>query len=320
MTAPTKTIKFDLLVDDDLTPFQASALIERAAELKAEHLAGEPQDHLLRGKTLAMIFQKPSTRTRVAFEAGMAQLGGHALYLSSNDLQLGRGETISDTGKVLSRYVDAIMARVFKHGDIVELAESSSVPVINGLSDFSHPTQGLADMLTVKEHLGGWQGRKLTYVGNTNNMVHSLLLAGALVGLDLCVSTPPHCTPLPEVVERAKAIAAKTGSTISIVSNPYEAAYGAHAIYTDVWVSMGQDVDGETMQQLQAYQVNDELMSAAHPDAIFMHCLPMKRGQEATDDIADGPQSVIFDQAENRLHLHKALLVELLAPSGGLFD
>ncbi|HEU5424538.1 MAG TPA: ornithine carbamoyltransferase [Nitrolancea sp.] len=320
MPTPTKTAKFDLLTDDDLTPFQAAALIERAAELKAQHQAGEPQDHLLRGKTLAMIFQKPSTRTRVAFEAGMAQLGGHALYLSTNDLQLGRGETISDTAAVLSRYVDAIMARVYKHSDIVGLAAAASVPVINGLSDFAHPTQGLADMLTIKEHLGGWQGRKVAYVGNTNNMLHSLLLAGSLVGLHLSVATPAHCTPQSEVVARAQALAAQTGATIELLANPYEAAYAADAIYTDVWVSMGQEIDAATMTELHAYQVNDELMSAASHNAIFMHCLPMYRGQEATAEIADGPQSVIFDQAENRLHLHKALLVELLAPSGGLFD
>lgn len=312
----TKPTKFDLLSDDDLTPDRAVALIERAVALKAQHRAGEPQDHLLRAKTLAMIFQKPSLRTRVSFETAMTQLGGHAIFLSTDDLQLGRGETISDTGHVLSRYVDCIMARVFKHDDVVTLAKVSQVPVINGLSDFAHPTQGLADMLTIKEHLGGWQGRKLTYVGNTNNMVHSLLLAGALVGLDVCVATPAHCTPLPAVVARAQAIGAQTGSTISVVSDPYRGVWGADIVYTDVWVSMGQQIDGPTLDSLKTYQVNDELMSAATADAIFMHCLPMMRGQEATDEIADGAQSVIFDQAENRLHLHKALLVELLTPGG----
>ena len=316
----TMTTKFDLLTDDDLTPAQARGLIDRAAELKARDRSGEPLHHILRGKTLAMIFQKPSTRTRVAFEAAMAQLGGHALYLSSNDLQLGRGETIADTARVLSRYVDAIMARVFKHNDVLELAQTASIPVINGLSDLAHPTQGLADMLTVREQLGGWSGKKLTYLGNANNMAHSLLLSGALVGLDVCIASPTTCRPAPEIVARAQAIASQTGSTISVVGDPEEGIHLADVIYTDVWVSMGQTLDSDTLAALQAYQVTDRVMKAAAPGAIFMHCLPMFRGQEATADVADGPSSVIFDQAENRLHLHKALLYELLAhPSGGIF-
>lgn len=320
MSVQTAVSQFNLITDDDLTPAQAVAIVDRAAQLKAEHHAGQPQHHLLTGKTLAMIFQKPSTRTRVAFEAGMAQLGGHALYLSTNDLQLGRGETIGDTGRVLSRYVDIIMARVYKHDDVVELANSATVPVINGLSDFAHPTQSLADLLTIKERFGGFSGRKLTYVGNTNNMVHSLLLGGALVGLDVCVATPPHCTTDSAVIERAQAIASLTGSTISFVDDPYDGVKNADAIYTDVWVSMGQDVSPETLAMLQTFQVNAKLLSAAAPDAIFMHCLPMHRGMEVTDEVADGPQSAIFDQAENRLHVHKALLVELTGgPTATIF-
>lgn len=316
MAVPTVRKLFHLLTDDDLSPEQAVALIEFAAQLKAQQRAGEPQHHLLRGKTLAMIFQKPSTRTRVAFEAGMAQLGGHALYLSTADLQLGRGETIADTARVLSRYVDAIMARVFRHADVVELATHASVPVINGLSDLAHPTQGLADMLTIQEHLGGWNGRTLAYLGCANNMAHSLALSGALVGLSVRIATPPGCQPDPEIVQRAQQIAARTGARIEVLTDPIEAVRGVDVVYTDVWVSMGQTVPDEVLAALEAYRVTPAIMAAAAPHAIFMHCLPMFRGQEVTAEVADGPQSVIFDQAENRLHLHKALLVELLSDAG----
>ncbi|MCS7255189.1 MAG: ornithine carbamoyltransferase [Thermomicrobium sp.] len=316
MAVPVVRKQFHLLTDDDLSPEQAVALIDFAAQLKAQHRAGEPQHHLLRGKTLAMIFQKPSTRTRVAFEAGMTQLGGHALYLSTNDLQLGRGETIADTARVLSRYVDAIMARVFRHIDVVELATHATVPVINGLSDLAHPTQGLADMLTIKERFGGWSGRVLTYLGCANNMAHSLALSGALVGLSVRIATPPSCQPDPGIIERARKIGTRTGATIELLSDPLEAVRGVDIVYTDVWVSMGQNVPEETLRELEAYRVTPALMSAAAPHAIFMHCLPMFRGQEVTAEVADGPQSVIFDQAENRLHLHKALLVELLSDAG----
>lgn len=310
-----KTV-FHLLTDDDLAPEQAQALIALAAELKAQHQAGHPQHHLLRGKTLAMIFQKPSTRTRVAFEAGMAQLGGHALYLSTNDLQLGRGETIADTARVLSRYVDVIMARVFKHADVVELATYATVPVINGLSDLAHPTQGLADMLTIKEHLGGWEGRTLAYLGCANNMAHSLALSGALVGLNVRLACPPVCAPDATILARAQAIAAKTGAQITVHEDPWEAVAGVDVVYTDVWVSMGQQATPTLLEALRPYQVTPAIMAAAGPQAIFMHCLPMYRGQEVVAEVADGPQSVIFDQAENRLHLHKALLVALLTDAG----
>jgi len=316
MTVPTVRKRFHLLTDDDLSPQQAVALIDFAAQLKAQHRAGEPQHHLLRGKTLAMIFQKPSTRTRVAFEAGMAQLGGHALYLSTNDLQLGRGETIADTARVLSRYVDAIMARVFRHSDVVELATHAAVPVINGLSDLAHPTQGLADMLTIKERFGSWSGRVLAYLGCANNMAHSLALSGALVGLSVRIATPPSCRPDPAIVERARSIGARTGATVELFSDPVAAVRGVDIVYTDVWVSMGQNVPEETLRELEAYRVTSGLMAQAAPHAIFMHCLPMFRGQEVTAEVADGPQSVIYDQAENRLHLHKALLVELLSDAG----
>jgi ornithine carbamoyltransferase len=310
-----KTV-FHLLTDDDLAPEQARALIALAAELKGQHQAGHPQHHLLRGKTLAMIFQKPSTRTRVAFEAGMAQLGGHALYLSTNDLQLGRGETIADTARVLSRHVDVIMARVFKHTDVVELATYATVPVINGLSDLVHPTQGLADMLTIKEHLGGWEGRTLAYLGCANNMAHSLALSGALVGLNVRLACPSVCTPDATILARAQAIAIKTGAQITVHQDPWEAVAGVDVVYTDVWVSMGQQATPTLLEALRPYQVTPAIMAAAGPQAIFMHCLPMYRGQEVVTEVADGPQSVIFDQAENRLHLHKALLVALLTDAG----
>ncbi len=316
MAVPRVRKLFHLLSDDDLAPEQAVALIEFAAQLKAQFRAGEPQHHLLRGKTLAMIFQKPSTRTRVAFEAGMAQLGGHALYLSTAELQLGRGETIADTARVLSRYVDAIMARVYRHADVAELAAHASVPVINGLSDLVHPTQGLADMLTIREQLGGWQGRALAYLGCANNMAHSLALSGALVGLSVRIATPPGCAPDPTIVERARTIAARTGAQIEVLSDPAEAVRGVDIVYTDVWVSMGQTIPEDVLAELEAYRVTPALMELAAPHAIFMHCLPMFRGQEATAEVADGPRSVIFDQAENRLHLHKALLVELLSDAG----
>jgi len=316
MAVPTARKLFHLLVDSDLAPEQAIALIDFAAHLKAQHRAGEPQHHLLRGKTLAMIFQKPSTRTRVAFEAGMAQLGGHALYLSTNDLQLGRGETIADTARVLSRYVDGIMARVFRHADVVELATHASVPVINGLSDLVHPTQALADMLTIKEQFGGWGGRTLAYLGCANNMAHSLALSGALVGLSVRIATPPGCRPDPVIIERARTIATRTGGRIEVATDPYEAVRGADIVYTDVWVSMGQTVSDDVLRALENYRVTPEIMASAAPHAVFMHCLPMFRGQEATAEVADGPQSIIFEQAENRLHLHKALLVELLSDAG----
>lgn len=316
MAIPQVRKQFHLLADDDLSPEQAVALIEFAAQLKAQHRAGQPQQPFLRGKTLAMIFQKPSTRTRVAFEAGMAQLGGHALYLSTADLQLGRGETIADTARVLSRYVDAIMARVYHHADVVELAAHASIPVINGLSDLVHPTQGLADMLTIKERFGGWSGRVLAYLGCANNMAHSLALSGALVGLSVRIATPPPCTPDPAIIARAQAIGARTGSQIEILTDPLVAVRGADIVYTDVWVSMGQSLPDEVLAELEAYRVTPATMAAAAPGALFMHCLPMFRGQEVVGEVADGPRSIIFDQAENRLHLHKALLVELLSDAG----
>jgi ornithine carbamoyltransferase len=302
----------DLIADDDLGVAEVLALLERAAALKEERRRGELHDTLLRGKTVALLFQKPSTRTRVAFEAGIAQLGGQGLFLSAGDLQLGRGETIEDTGRVLARYVDAIVARVMRHADIVALASvGGGVPVINGLSDLLHPTQALADMLTVRERLGGWRGRTLAYLGVANNVAHSLLLSGATLGLGVRVVCPPGRAPDPAILARAERLAAASGGAVAVGHDPRAGVAGADIVYTDVWRSMG-DPGGASLADLEPYRVTAALMDAAGPAALFMHCLPLLRGQEVAAEVADGPRSIAFDQAENRLHLHKALLVEQL--------
>jgi ornithine carbamoyltransferase len=302
----------DLLSIADLTEEEFWELLEFAKLLKLETLAGKRHDYL-KGKTLAMIFQKPSTRTRVAFEVGMYQLGGYALYLSSNDMQLRRGETIADTARVLSRFVDGIMARVFDHQDVVDLAKYADVPVINGLSDEEHPSQVIADFLTIWEKFGALEGLKLAYVGDGNNVAHSLLLAAGLVGMDIAVATPAGFEPKPYYVEKAKQLAEKHGSLVEVMTDPIEAVTGADVVYTDVWASMGQESEHEERVKIfSPYQVNPKLMEYANVDAIFMHCLPAHRGEEVVDEVADSPQSAIFDEAENRLHAHKAILAMLL--------
>lgn len=302
----------DLLSIADLTEEEFWELLEFAKLLKLETLAGKRHEYL-KGKTLAMIFQKPSTRTRVAFEVGMYQLGGYALYLSSNDMQLRRGETIADTARVLSRFVDGIMARVFDHQDVVDLAKYADVPVINGLSDEEHPSQVLADFLTIWEKFGTLKGVKLAYVGDGNNVAHSLLLAAGLVGMDISVATPEGYEPKPFYVEKAKELAAKHGSSVQVLRDPVEAVSGANAVYTDVWASMGQEAEHEERLRIfRPYQVNPNLMSHADKHAIFLHCLPAHRGEEVVDEVADSPQSAIFDEAENRLHAHKAILAMLM--------
>ncbi|HRC95186.1 MAG TPA: ornithine carbamoyltransferase [Coprothermobacter proteolyticus] len=302
----------DLLSIADLTEEEFWELLEFAKLLKLETLAGKRHEYL-KGKTLAMIFQKPSTRTRVAFEVGMYQLGGYALYLSSNDMQLRRGETIADTARVLSRFVDGIMARVFDHQDVVDLAKYGSVPVINGLSDEEHPSQVLADFLTIWEKFVTLKGLKLAYVGDGNNVAHSLLLAAGLVGMDIAVATPQGYEPKSFYVEKAKELAARHGSSVQVLRDPVEAVTGANAVYTDVWASMGQEAEHEERLKIfKPYQVNPELMSHADKNAIFLHCLPAHRGEEVVDEVADSPQSAIFDEAENRLHAHKAILALLM--------
>jgi ornithine carbamoyltransferase len=262
---------------------------------------------------MAMIFEKPSTRTRVSFEVGMWQLGGYALYLSASDLQLGRGETISDTAQVLSRYVDGIMARVFSHRTILDLVSYSRVPVINGLSDFSHPCQGLADLFTIYEKKCRLSGLKLAYVGDGNNVAHSLIFGCSKVGMDMTLACPKGYEPNAEVVLKAKEEAKRNGCEIKLTNDPKEAVRGADIVYTDVWASMGQEKDHEErVKVLKPYQVNGQVVKEAKDDYLFMHCLPAHRGEEVSDEVADSKNSVIFDQAENRLHTQKALMALIM--------
>jgi ornithine carbamoyltransferase len=273
----------------------------------------------LRGRTLAMIFQKPSTRTRVSFEAGMFQLGGHALNLGASDIQLRRGETVADTARVLSRFVDGIMARVFSHEDLVEMSRHATIPVINGLSDLSHPVQALADFMTLLERRGTLDGVKLAYVGDGNNVCHSLMLAAVRLGVQIAVATPAGYEPNPLIAKSAAREAQKAGTPAPYLTrDPMEAVQGAHAVYTDVWTSMGQEEESAArVKAFQGYMVSPAMMAAASKDAVFMHCLPAHRGEEVAAAVMDGPQSIVFDQAENRLHAQKAVLLLLL---GGPVD
>lgn len=298
----------DLLSLRDWSAEEIWEVLQTAEYLKICRYAGRPVE-LLSGRTLAMIFTKPSTRTRVSFEVAMTHLGGHALYLSANDLQLGRGETIADTGRVLSRYVDGIMIRTFKQGDVEELAAGASVPVINGLTDDFHPCQVLADLLTIYEKRRRIRGLTLAYIGDGNNMAHSLMLGGAKLGMNVVCASPEGFRPDPNVVELASSAASVAGAEISVVESAAEAASGADVVYTDVFVSMGQDADRDRkLRALAGYQVTEAVMAKAAPDAIFMHCLPAHRGEEVAAEVIDGPRSVVFDEAENRLHAQKALL------------
>jgi ornithine carbamoyltransferase len=283
-------------------------ILDEAQKLKMLRRSRIPFRPLF-GKTLAMVFQKPSNRTRVSFEVGMYHLGGHALPLSPQELQIGKRETPSDTGRVLARYIDAIMVRTFDHEELEELAAAADVPVINGLSDSHHPCQALADLLTIREELGELEGVKLTYVGDGNNVAHSLALGCALTGAQLTIAHPEGHGPDPRVVE----LATKLGDAPTITEDPQEGVAGARVVYTDVWASMGQEAEAEERKKkFMPYQVNEELMSRAAPEAIFLHCLPAHRGEEVTAGVIDGPQSRVFDQAENRLHAQKALLYLLL--------
>ncbi len=304
----------DFLWLGDYSKEELEFILKVTAQLKERYYAGERIVPVLKGKTLALIFQKPSTRTRVSFEVAMKQLGGFTITLNWNELQLGRGETIADTARVMSRYVDGIMARVYSHNDLVELAKYSTVPVINGLSDSFHPVQALSDMFTIFEKKGRLKGIKLVFLGDGgNNVAQSLLVASAKLGVNITVSSPPKYRPSKEVLEVAEEAAKHSGSQIDFIEDPYEAVEDADVIYTDVWVSMGQEKERETrIKELSKYQVNTKLMKHAKKDAIFMHCLPAHRGQEVTDDVIDGPWSVVWDQAENRMHTQKALLALLL--------
>lgn len=286
-------------------------LLKLAKELKEKQKKGIEHKYLA-GKTLAMIFQKASTRTRVSFEAAMYHLGGLGLFLSKNDLQIGRGEPIQDTARVLARYCDGILIRTFSHQEVLDLAYYADVPVINGLTDDYHPTQVLADLLTIWEHKGTIEGLKLAYIGDGNNVAHSLLLAGAIMDMEVTVAAPQGYRPNPRILAKARSLA-KDEKKIQVVTKPQEAVKGAHVLYTDVWASMGQEEEFQARKAvLGEYQINKELLGYADQEAIVLHCLPAHRGEEITDEVMEGPQSVVFDEAENRLHAHKAILAALM--------
>lgn len=297
----------------DLTPEELRGLLNLAVELKEEWKAGG-NPPLLKNKTLGMVFQKPSLRTRVSFEMGMIHLGGQALYISPLEIQLGKRESVPDVARVLSRYVDGIVARVFAHSDVLTLAQYASVPIINGLSDCNHPCQGLADFLTIIENKGwGFEGCKLTFVGDGNNVATSLLFGAALLGMDFVISGPPGYELPADVWALGQQFAAASGSRLQVAYDPHAAVAEADVIYTDVWASMGQEDEAEARASaFKFYQVNEALVAEAKPDAIVMHCLPAHRGEEITDQVCDGPHSVLWDQAENRMHAQKAILVKLM--------
>jgi ornithine carbamoyltransferase len=299
----------DYLSVDDLSCAELTDLIGLAERVKSDP---ESYSVALRGRCVALIFEKPSTRTRVSFEVGVVQLGAHPLVLSSTELQLGRGETIEDTGKVLSRYVDAIVLRTFEQERLEVLAAAAPIPIVNSLSDFEHPCQALADLLTIRERLGEAAGRILTYLGDGNNVAHSLLLGGAKAGMTVRVATPPGFEPIPQVVHRAEEIAAETGGSVEVGNDAEAAASGAHVLYTDVWASMGQEEESDERGLIfPPYQLGAKLIELAAPEVIVLHCLPAHRGQEITAEALDGPHSAVWDQAGNRLHTQKALLLRL---------
>ena len=304
----------DLLSIHELSADDVEEILTLAADLKAKQKAGIPHK-LLAGKTLGMIFEKSSTRTRVSFEVGMYQLGGQALFLSSRDLQLGRGEPIKDTARVLSRYLDGIMIRTYGHERIEELARYADIPVINALSDLLHPCQALTDLLTIREYKGkNLAGLKMAYVGDGNNMTHSLMYAAAKVGMNFAVATPEGYEPNAEVVANAKADAAATGATVTITHDPMEAVEGADVIVTDTWASMGQEAEHDARTAVfRPYQVNRALVDAADARCIVMHCLPAYRGEEIMEDVFEEFADVIFDEAENRLHVQKAIMALVMS-------
>lgn len=296
----------------DFTSNEIMELLDFSILLKKYQKDGVPHK-FLSGKTLAMIFEKSSTRTRVSFEVGMTQLGGSALFLSSKDSQLGRGEPISDTAQVLSRYVDGIMIRTHGHGIIEELANYSTVPVINALTDDFHPCQAMADLMTIFEVKGTFKGLKTVYVGDGNNVAHSLLIACAKVGMDIAIATPKGYEPKEWIVKEIEGICKETGAKFFLTNSPIEAVRGADVIYTDVWTSMGYEQESaKRLEDFKSFQVNEALMTYAKEDYMFLHCLPAHRGEEVAVEVIDGPHSYIFDQAENRLHAQKAILVALM--------
>ena len=304
-----------VLSDLDLSTEEMAGLIATGLWLKELRHASQPHPFLY-GKSLGMIFQHPSTRTRNAFEAGMEQLGGHATFLGVNDLQVTRGETLPDTAGIMSRYVDGIAGRFQRQDDLEAFASGATVPVYNGLSERFHPIEALSDLLTLRERFGDLGGLRLAYLGDGNNVCHSLMLSGATCGLDVAIATPPNAAPDPALVAEAVARAAASGGRVTLTDDPFAAAAGAAAVYTDVHESMGQPSDDGRRADLARYRVTTRVMDAAGPDAVFMHCLPMHRGVEVDEEVADGPRSIVFEQAENRLHLHKAVLLRTLAGAG----
>ncbi len=302
----------DFLTVNDFSGEELLEILTLALKLKKEAKEGR-EHHLLRGKTLGMIFQKASTRTRVSFEVGMWQLGGYALFLSSADLQIGRGEPVKDTARVLSRYVDGIMIRTFDHKEVEDLASYASVPVINGLTDLLHPCQAMADMMTILEKKGQLKEIKIAYLGDGNNVSHSLLLVASKLGVNVAVATPKGYEPKMEVVADALANASKGGSEVMVTADLKKAVADADVLYTDVWASMGQESEQPArVRVFKPYQLNSRLLGAAAPGALVMHCLPAHRGEEISEDVLEGPQSVVFDQAENRMHVQKAIMAKLL--------
>ncbi|MGM0688166.1 MAG: ornithine carbamoyltransferase [Bacillota bacterium] len=298
----------DLISIHDLSREEVDQILDTTHILKMKQKLGEIY-HPLKGKTLGMIFQKSSTRTRVSFEVGIWQLGGYALFLSANDLQLNRGETIADTARNLSRYLDGIMIRTYSHQDVVDLAEYSTIPIINGLTDLLHPCQVLSDLFSIKEKKLNLEGLKLAYIGDGNNMAHSIMFGGAKMGMHVVICSPSGFEPDPEITRLSRLDATRTGASINILDNPVEAVRTADIIYTDVWASMGQESEHEErLKSFSEYQVNSTLMENAKEDVLVMHCLPAHRGEEISDEVIDGPRSIVFDQAENRLHVQKAIM------------
>ncbi len=305
-------MKKNLLAISDLSSKEIEEILKLSASLKKMQQQGKMHQPL-KGKSLGMIFEKSSTRTRVSFEVGMYQLGGQALFLSSNDLQLGRGEPVPDTAKTLSRYLDGIMIRTFAQATVEDLARHAAIPVINGLTDLHHPCQALADLFTIKEKRGKLKGLKFAYVGDGNNMAHSLIEACVKTGMHVSLACPPGYEPDAGIMREARQVAAQTGSELKLSNDPGKAVENADIVYTDVWTSMGQESESaKRMNAFLGYQVDGKLMQAAAPKALVMHCLPAHRGEEIAAEVIDGPQSVVFDQAENRLHTQKAILELLL--------
>ena len=305
-------MKKDFLAVADYSPAELQGLLDLAVHLKKERMNGGNAP-ILKGKVLGMVFQKPSLRTRVSFDMGMRHLGGDALYLSPNEVGLGQRESIADVARVLSGYVDAIMARVFDHDHILQLAKWASVPIINGLSDYNHPCQAMADALTITEEFGSLKGLNITYVGDGNNVAVSLMHIAARLGANFTIANPEDYEINPAAVDLAKKFAADSGSKLTFLRDPHQAVKDAHVIYTDTWTSMGQEAESKKRELVfPPYQVNERLVSEARKDVIILHCLPAHRGQEITDAVADGPHSRLFPQAHNRLHAQKAVLVHLM--------